>query len=109
MTNRGVVFKRAYWARVVELFDLMDRAGRARALEAARSNRLGRKTLSQLKDVDRAADPGPMTLEAVDEVAKRYGLWETRAPSIGAPTLRWCCPRPACSMRRSWLVSTTST
>jgi hypothetical protein len=77
-TNRGLVFKQAYWARVEELVDLMDSQGRQRAVESARSNRLGRKTLKRFNEAAGASLPGPLTLDAADGIAKRYAMWEVR-------------------------------
>lgn len=77
-TNRSVVWKQAYWARVLELYDLMDREAQHQALESAHSNRLPRKTLRRFDELADSSAPVPLTLDAANEVAGRYALWETR-------------------------------
>jgi hypothetical protein len=77
-SNRSVVFRQAYWARVEELVDLTDHSSRQRAVAAAQAAKLGRRRLRRFSDAARTAPDGPFSIEAVDRVAKRYGLWETR-------------------------------
>jgi hypothetical protein len=76
--NRSLVIKRAYRARVEELVGLMDSQARQRTVDSAHKNRLGRKTLKRFNEAVGASPPGPLTLGAADEIAKRYAMWEVR-------------------------------
>jgi hypothetical protein len=75
-SNRSAVFRQAYWARVEEPVDLADTDARDRVIAAARAARLGRRALRRFGEA--ASAPGPLSIDMTDEIAKRYGPWETR-------------------------------
>lgn len=86
--RRDVVFRMAYWERVEDLVGLLDQVGQQRALEAAKSAKLGRKTLQRFKKAMGSPSANIMSLESADTIAKRYALWTVRAK------FDWCDQPP---------------
>lgn len=75
--SRSPLFREAYWKRIGELSEFLDEASQARALAGARNANVNKNTIAAI-EAGRARRAGSLTLDAADEVAKRFGLDETR-------------------------------
>lgn len=95
---RSTEFRMAYWDRIEALVSLMDGAAQQKAVAAAETARLGRKTVKRFKQLVESASPGPFSLK---QTRSRRGMpcGQSGRGSTGAATRRASTQRPNGSTR----------